>query len=658
MSSHKSALCKNSLPPISAQSSIARRRGRKPQPVIEHPEPLFTDWIEPATFHESLALHMQRHADTYWGLWRAIVRPKERFDRTTLQSWTAGRRAPRSATSFEMLSRIEDRYRLPTGHFRALLPHPARAVAGHKLAGIAPAEQRRLAWHLPDDFNSRSTKERGEIVEWVRTHIITGSTEYRRFQAEAMKHRYAIRFPAITGRKRSPKPAPEAMADEDPEALSAAYDAPPRLNDEMQRLVSFKTATLTEIGYQRNGVWGEETSSQKIEHLGLMFGALAAAPKGVISGFGVPLADLTFGLLVFPTVWDWYVQWRERRRGFYTRWEVDMLRLGVALTRIDTGWIRQMPHLADRLRPIPNLVSEADIELAQLDWAAACDAMYAHGTARAKEVERVAQVHRDPFEPILPILEADSPVAEYRKITEEILRTLPDERRYPRQAAEAVRSFLILRLGLHLGLRQKNLRQLMLCPRGQNQRTERQLETMRRGELRWSDRADGWEVLIPAAAFKNAGSSFFAGRPFRLVLPDLGGLYRHLDAYIRSHRRALLAGSPDPGTLFVKTVKVTSQDASYDQNTFYEAWRLAIQRYGIWNPYTGRGVIKGLLPHGPHNVRDVLATHILKQTGSYEQASYAIQDTPEVVAKHYGRFLPQDKAALAADILNRVWLAA
>lgn len=282
--------------------TTGRRRGQKPAPIVEYPEPLFSDWIEPGSFHESLALHMRRHGDTYWGLWRALVRPGETFDRTTIQSWTAGRRAPRSTKSFEMLARIEGRYRLPAGHFRALLPHPARAVSGHKLVGIAPAEQRRLAWHLPDDFNSRPARERREIVEWVRTHIITGSTEYRRFQAEAMKHRYAIRFPDITGRKRSPKPAPEAIADEDPEALSAAYDAPPRLNDEMQRLVSFKTATLTEIGYQRNGVWGEETSSQKIEHLGLMFGALAAAPKGVIAGFGVPLSDLTFGLLVFPTV--------------------------------------------------------------------------------------------------------------------------------------------------------------------------------------------------------------------------------------------------------------------------------------------------------------------------------------------------------------------
>jgi hypothetical protein len=31
------------------------------------------------------------------------------------------------------------------------------------------------------------------------------------------------------------------------------------------------------------------------------------------------------------------------------------------------------------------------------------------------------------------------------------------------------------------------------------------------------------------------------------------------------------------------------------------------------------------LPHGPN----ILATHIVKQTGFYEQASYAIQDTPE-----------------------------
>ncbi|WP_235523503.1 hypothetical protein [Sphingobium sp. Leaf26] len=53
-------------------------------------------------------------------------------------------------------------------------------------------------------------------------------------------------------------------------------------------------------------------------------------------------------------------------------------------------------------------------------------------------------------------------------------------------------------------------------------------------------------------------------------------------------------------------------------------------------------------------MRDVFATHILKHTGSYEQAVYAIQDTPEMVVKHYGRLI-QDKAAMAVKILNRFW---
>ncbi|MBB4189313.1 hypothetical protein GGE07_005995 [Sinorhizobium terangae] len=268
------------------------------------------------------------------------------------------------------------------------------------------------------------------------------------------------------------------------------------------------------------------------------------------------------------------------------------------------------------------------------------------------------RVHRDPFEPIMCVLEADSPLAEYRKITDEILKRMPDEDRYPRAAAEAVRSFLMLRLGLHLGLRQKNLRQLLVCPRGHFPTPERRLKDMKRGELRWSDRDRGWEVLVPANAFKNANSSFLGSKPFRLILPDLLDLYKYLNAYIERHCGVLLAGADDPGTLFVKTVKANSKDAAYNSTTFYEAWRLTIQRYGIYNPYTGRGAIKGLLPHGPHNVRDVLATHILKQTGSYEQASYAIQDTPEMIASHYGRFLPQDKAALAAKILNQVWEAA
>jgi hypothetical protein len=111
---------------------------------------------------------------------------------------------------------------------------------------------------------------------------------------------------------------------------------------------------------------------------------------------------------------------------------------------------------------------------------------------------------------------------------------------------------------------------------------------MKCGELRWSDREGGWEVLIPSVAFKNSGSSFFGQKPFRLILPDLLDLYKYLEAYIDRHRGVLLGSAKDPGTFFVKTVKTTSYDAAYDSTKFYKAWRTIIQCYGIYNPYRSR----------------------------------------------------------------------
>ncbi len=610
---------------------------------------------------------MRRHGDSFWRLHRAIVKPGELIDSRTISSWRSGAKSPRALESFKVLGRIERRYRLPDGYFKSKLPHPARSAVGHSIENIGQAERRRIAWHLPDDYDFRSTEERAEILAWVRKVIITGSTEYRRFQAAAMKQRYAVQFSNVFAEQQAPLPDLQDCFTEDDETSpleearevpTTIIEAPPRLAAEMADLVRFKTSILTSVGFQRVGVWGEATTHQKIEHLGLMFGAMVASPKSAVRGLGIAPHKLTFGLLIFPAVWDWYLTWREKRRGFYTAWEIDMLRVALALTREETGWMRQHPELAAGLSPIKGLVSRHDIEMAKRDWSAACDAFHKHGVGRVREIQRVARVHRDPFEPILPILESDSPLAEYRKIADEVLRLMPDERLYPTSAAEAVRSYLLLRLGMHLGLRQKNLRQMLVCRRGETPRTERVLADLRCGELRWSDRDAGWEVFIPSVAFKNADSSYFGSKPYRLLLPDLGGLYATIGAYLERHRTALLRGCRDPGTFFVKTAKWTSQSAAYDQTTFYEAWRLTIQRYGIFNPYTGRGAIKGLLPHGPHNIRDVLATHILKRTGSYEQASYAIQDTPAMVAKHYGRFLPQDKAALAAQILNKVWEAA
>ena len=78
---------------------------------------------------------------------------------------------------------------------------------------ISASERRRLAWHLPDDFNALPFEKRQEILEWVRRVIISGSTDYRRFQATASKQRYAIRFPSISyGGALSPRMSGVALA--------------------------------------------------------------------------------------------------------------------------------------------------------------------------------------------------------------------------------------------------------------------------------------------------------------------------------------------------------------------------------------------------------------------------------------------------------------
>ena len=156
-----------------------------------------------------------------------------------------------------------------------------------------------------------------------------------------------------------------------------------------------------------------------------------------------------------------------------------------------TGWLRQNPRLAGNLKVIEGLISTEDIAAVRADLAGACDRMYKNARRRIKEIDRVARVHRDPFEPILAVLEAPSPVGEYRKITEEILHRILDVVRNSRAAAEATRAFLMLRIGLHSGLRQKNLRELLLCPPGTMPTPERKLEDLKRGELRWSSREQG-----------------------------------------------------------------------------------------------------------------------------------------------------------------------
>jgi len=55
------------------------------------------------------------------------------------------------------------------------------------------------------------------------------------------------------------------------------------------------------------------------------------------------------------------------------------------------------------------------------------------------------------------------------------------------------------------------------------------------------------------------------------------------------------------------------------------------------------GVPPKVLPFGPHSIRHVVATDIVKQTGSFEAAANVLLDSIDMVTKHYARFAPRDR---------------
>jgi hypothetical protein len=174
----------NPPPPVGATTKPKRKYTKRP--IVEFPAPLWTEWDDPETFAEALMLHIRRHGDSVRHLYHAVARDDRVTNHRTMMRWATGDLMPRSVQSLGVLARIERRYRLPAGYFKSKLPHPGRAPIGHALENFSPSERRRLAWHLPDDFNSRTREQQEEILAWVNKVIISGSTDYRAFQAAAI----------------------------------------------------------------------------------------------------------------------------------------------------------------------------------------------------------------------------------------------------------------------------------------------------------------------------------------------------------------------------------------------------------------------------------------------------------------------------------------
>lgn len=574
------------------------------------------------------------------------------IEEVILRTWLNGEATP-SQQSFPQIERIENVLGLPpkclTARINTSLSKRFRltdypeyiTVKGKKISVRANnnllSDLRRL---LPDDFDKLTESEREEMIAWFYSNRLEPQTAWARSQRFATHADAQFRL-----RKLPPVPM-----------------------GEWQDLKNFKRGKVPPPGMKREGIWSETTARKRYDSLRSILSPFTLPidrddPR--VRGLGFPPDVLTIAMLICPTVLHWYICWMGRRRHenyrlgelkesvddrepsdddepeeMYSFADSQLIKDWSALVAPETGWLRQRPDLAHNLKPIPGFIDEAFIKRANTAWGQLCDEAHAYYVDFAETIEEAAEELRDSFEPIMPILESANPVAALRLFAQNILRDMPEKYSSPFKAAKHMRNYLSVRLLSATALRSKNMRRL----------TYNKDDT---GHLRRE--GNQWVIEIPYMEFKNWQSPFFGTKRkrenYRKVLADLDGLYDHLDEYFQVHRPVLLQGKSSDIVIVASAKKPL-----YSASGFRENYTFLTLYYLAHNPFRGSG-IPGVLPHGPHSVRDIVATHVIKQTGSYDLAGYSIQDTGSTARKHYARFMPKDKVHLADQILNEGYLS-
>lgn len=581
----------------------------------------------PRKFHIAL-----REAIKWSGL--SLERVAERVGCASeiIRRWINQEREPSKGSS-PLISLIEEVLDLPPKTLTSLIPRRCtRRLKGEDYPEFAAIDGEQVKLRdkpdllsklrplLPDDFADRPMEERQEIVDWLCANLIGPTSTWGYLSRLFGKLPYVMnKFPAD-------------------------------LEAEIESLEEFKTADLPPEGQQRNGTWSDDTVIARRAALGSIFGALALPKKAKdprVRGLGLDRTSFCMAMLARGKIMHWWVHWKGARRkdpkgdknkGKYSYHDAQVVTFIMSLFTKETGWLRQNPQLAERLRPIPGFVDEAFIKKARNDWSTVCDQAYEYYKTLCAQVEDLAQEIRDPFAPIRPILESDNPIAALKLFARNILEDMPDLAVAPVKAARAMRNYMIVRIISATALRRKNLCELTY--RDDN-----------KGELRRE--GDKWVVEIPYLQFKNKDSSFFGPKKkkhnYRRVLKDVDGLYQRLEEYVTLHRPILLGGKQSD-VFFV----TGSKRPEFSRLRFERVYRSLTILYLAENKYLGRG-IPGVKPHGPHAVRDIIATFLIKKTGLFEAVAYALADSVAVVRNHYTCFLPQDKTHLADKLLYEAW---
>lgn len=368
------------------------------------------------------------------------------------------------------------------------------------------------------------------------------------------------------------------------------------------------------------------------------FGFLCLPPDDTdrrYQGTGLVAEDLTLAWLAVRGTVEKLLDFRQVRSGAHSGATETFINAFGSLLQPKSGWLWLHPELAGRLPERHQRSVQAAGE-----WESYCAEVHKELRKALASLKRHREIKktRDPMLPILPILNLPEPLSALNHALN--LHRADLEARsqayklFSKNQATGWRDHLLISLLARFPLRAKHWGLLTYKEDGT-------------GHLQ-KHPSNGWQLVIPYEDFKNVrNEAVFPPNAPNLALTlrfnqaaSLQQLIPVLEFYLEHARPILAANGP---LLFPK--KEGKAMTALDLFFRIQDWT---HEYLSQHSSRGRG-IKGVHAFGPHAFRDIVATHIIKTTGSVTQAANILLDGEETVKRHYARFLPEDRLKLAMD---------
>lgn len=615
------------------------------------------------------------------------------INRDMIYNWALGLKEPSYAQQ-HIVDLIEEFFELEKGVLTSKICADHRMRGPYELGPDGIPIPKGFDAHLPFNYPDLARDEQHRLLNYVTDEIFTQNTEHslRHRVVSIDKYRLKVeRWPEhlknewrayLKTRVASDDMEIGADIDEDPDGddakpLTAGSGA--RITGHLEGFFGFLTRPASPGGSftgvrENTPDWRRERAEELAQ----------AADYTPMPGLGIPLEHLSIGAIVVRDFYRAYVRFIKERSGDDSRDSLNVVNFFLTLVDVG-GFVRgdedmhartagmldwwQAEQCLDLRRKFNKLgtigqdtsgwedACENAAILYRRRYVALCDRL--HGRKNQKRLAKL----RDPFAPIRKILTSKWPRRYYRKAIQRMISARPTQ---IRMRHVWLRDCILALILFRTLLRIKNLTRLTYRPDNT-------------GQLRREGKT--WVVQIHKENFKNkSGSYFIGGDYFRMTLNDDDGLYEMLDQYIGITRQHFLGRRGEEKNEDEDEAAVLAEangrdgffddladfdDGEADEDRFFlnadgdpfsppylSARYYAItKRHFVHNRYRRRGM-RGFMPHGPHCVRHIGATAVLKRGGTYAQAGRVIQDSEESARKNYVEWGPADSGANAGTLLD------